>query len=316
MRPTNRTFPAVDDLGALQWARYVHVAPSHGYTLASGLRTDGGESEGLVIGRPGSEWRAARLKDVAYLHRRIAALAPTPKSILSFAANHGPLTTELHVLPRATEESSSLATTAPRAVAWRLADAYRNVALTNLLNYLWGLAVTGKHENLRDFEQSAPKRVRTLAAFKFHVYWDDVDRKWRVSAAGPAKPQGVDTHFTFDLFAPRMRSSAHRRRAILAMLATTIEAALKHEIYVGVQLGEHDHIRVGAALGIRSAFGAGLLALLREMAGIDTKGRNCEACGKLFVPARNDARFCSVNCRVASHRTRKSREAKREVPDG
>ena len=37
--------------------------------------------------------------------------------------------------------------------------------------------------------------------------------------------------------------------------------------------------------------------------------KNCEVCGKQFEPKRSTARFCSSNCRVASHRQKALKEA-------
>jgi hypothetical protein len=40
----------------------------------------------------------------------------------------------------------------------------------------------------------------------------------------------------------------------------------------------------------------------------DIAERDCEHCGTSFTPSRSDARFCSLRCRVAAHRTRHALE--------
>jgi hypothetical protein len=38
--------------------------------------------------------------------------------------------------------------------------------------------------------------------------------------------------------------------------------------------------------------------------------RSCERCGEEFTPKRSDARYCSVRCRVAAHREKKTMNEK------
>lgn len=288
-------------LGPLHSALYAVAEPDKGYVVRT--HKSAGSSEPVLVPRTGSRWAVRMVPDISHLHRTIAGLSPDAREIGDFVEKYGPLATErvggaqlpqkLKLRPADGAERAEL-----HRGGWRLEPMVDKIARMALLVQIWDAVKAGREDAVAPYLH----REKYWTRANYHLSWKTTRKRWAI--ASDAMKGSGEAYVSVRHWGPPIRGKVTWRHAVMTMLQRDIQELLRGELSVSLAMRGPDHLEVASWLSIETAFGAGLVSLVREMAGVERRARNCTVCGGLFIPNRSDAMYCSKACKTQAQRNR------------
>jgi ferredoxin len=294
-------------LGPLHSALYAVAEPDKGYVVRT--HKSAGSSEPVLVPRTGSRWAVRMVPDISHLHRTIAGLSPDAREIGDFVEKYGPLARERTGGARLPKELNlphpdGAERAEWRHSGWRLEPMIDKIARMALLVHVWDAVKDRREDALAPYLH----REKYWTRANYHLSWKPTSKRWAI--ASDAMKGSSEVYVPVHHWGPPIRGKGTSRHAVMTMLQRDIQELLRGELSVSLAMRGSDHLAVASWMSIETAFGAGLVSLIREMAQVEKRARNCTVCGKLFTPNRSDAMYCSKACKTQAQRNRKKAAGK------